>query len=139
MKNYCSICNEYKKKHFSFPKFICQECCPKIPVETILSILNITYHEALSSTEYKSIKENIIEIDNNKPIFWCTINDQGLFQRCGVCYGGATTLKVNDPNYVEKTIIILHPYWGGETGYRDMKKLKQNFRRIRAGQKYSRY
>lgn len=135
-KSYCNICRKYRIKYCSYPDVICTECCPKIPVETILRIMDISYHEAISYTQHVDLKKNSYEIDIKGPIFWCTMDKEGLFQRCGVdC--DKDNLRID--NSTETKIVIVKPYWNDEMGIKDMKKLKQNFRRIRVGKPYYRY
>ena len=154
----CNICGRYGVRYCSYPEVICVKCCPKIPADKILKIMDVTYHEAISSIRYLRIDEDknikyptylyspidkycidgktIIKLDINNPIFWCTTNYEGLLQRCGVDQNINITLT---ENYIEKIIIIVIAYWNKEKGLKDMKMLKQNFRRIRSGKPYVRY
>ena len=132
--DYCSICKIYSKKYCSYPASICRKCCPNIPVKTILSILDITYHEAISWTNIQKINSQSFKLDEFGPYFWCTTDINNLYQRCGV--GQDIEIRTNP---TETEIVIIKAYWSDDTGLRDMKKLKQNFKRIRAGEKFARY
>lgn len=136
-KTYCNSCQRYRIKYCSYPEVICKDCCSKIPVRTILQIMNISYHEAISSEQQIDLKENNNELDATGPIFWCTMNKEGLYQRCGVGYDINYILK--NKYYEEDKMVIIEAYRRGEQGLKDMKQLKQNFRRIRLAQPYLRY
>jgi hypothetical protein len=137
-KGICNICKKNRAKYCSYPEIICKQCCPNLTVKKVLEIMDITYHEAISSISYITVNENTIKLNTNQPIFWCTMNNAGLFQRCGVNHN-TDTLIIDNLNYTENEVVLIEAYWTKEQGLRDMKKLKQNFRRIRSGNPYMKY
>ena len=131
MKDHCTICHKFRERYTRYPHNICIFCCPKLPVSTILTIMDITYHEAISSSRDCKLPSNLIDLDYEHPRFWITTDENDKFIRCG-------TGKFIQQDH-EINITIMESYISNELGIRDMKKIKQNFKRIRAGKPYARY
>lgn len=136
----CHICESFKGPHYTYPKVTCISCCFKVPVRTLLELMDISYHSAIQIIQEYPITR--IQTDdkylfNSTALFWCTIDDSGLYQRSGVCR--TWNFKPNS-HFNETRIIVVKPYWcDREEGYRDMQQLKQNLKRVISGIPYHPY
>ena len=134
----CTICNEIHKLYTKYPQSICKSCCTDIPVSMILEIMDPSYHEAIGSTSKVTLPLKHLP-PTSYPVFWCTTNNSDKFQRCGVTPDIKSMMETFTHLPSETRMVIVESYWKEESGIRDMKKLKQNFKRIRAGKRYYRY
>jgi hypothetical protein len=133
----CLSCQQNTQKYRTYyDKPHCTECCSKLSVATILSIMDITYHEAISTKYRKVIKKgtNIILLEHLSAVFWCTENNNSEILRYGVSY--RTPIKIDEN---DKYITIVVAYHWNNNGIHDMNKLKVNFKRIRSGKPYMTY
>ncbi len=161
-KIYCSICCQNGTKYCTYPANICINCCPKISVSLILEILDPTYHEVIGSRTTRNLSKKINKViigpnysreylsshprnlysiiidDLTFPIFWCTTDDKDMFQKCGVFINNGENNTITINSDVEKKIIIMEAYHNGQDGFITMKKMKQNFKRIRCGKYFYR-
>lgn len=134
VQGFCHICQRYRELYCSYPKITCVLCCDKLPVRTILEMMDITYHEAIRYTHFAAVTDDILDTG---PLFWCTMDNNGMFQRCGIVRDEFKL--VPNGNFSETRLIIITSYCDGTRGQNNMKKFKQNFRRIRKGQQWERY
>lgn len=142
MKDYCDICKNTRERYTSNPYKICKSCITKIPVGTILSLLDISYHSAIRrEIEVPlTIKPGSFdqEIKDKDAWFWITIDFENKFCKCGVNLVNDLVYKIK-LDAKEKKIILMALYPTGDRGLRDMNKLKQNYRRIKSCIKFWEY
>lgn len=112
-KDHCSICKRFRERYTSYPCKICVECCPTLPVKIILEILDITYHEAISSTSYITLPVTQ-SLDINSPGLWITMNNEGKFQRCGIMHNISISLNKHVKHTDETDMMVLQSYHNGE-------------------------
>lgn len=136
---WCSYCQNFREKYTTYPRAICKKCCPMMTVEDIAKLLDCSLHHDIY-TDY--VRDLPLRYPNNieGPLFWCTMNNEGLPVRCGTIKGKISdNFFFHQDIYNETKILIVEAVIyniGIEGGFQNMRRYKQSFKQVRNGKPY---
>lgn len=138
----CEHCNKYGVKYTIYPRKICVDCCPKQTIGFVIEKLETAAYDHAFATymEFKFPLEKLYDDDEREySIFWVTASNDNTYKRCGVYENYDILLRKFVPQEDESYIEVYFAKFKGKNGFDDMKKMKQNFKRIRSGKRYFPY